>query len=375
LGALGFVLAAVLAVTGCVYQTSNGGVVADPGVLPYGGKYLIASTGGSTMPVYSITPAALKDPQNGRVTPEGQIFTAGQLTSSWIDTTCGKQCGLWAPEIKKFGNTYVAYFSARKKGGPRCIGMATSASPTGGYSLAGSGFCSPKGYDLIDPSVFADTGTGRFYLLFKRDVPAAQQATYGPKSIAITSLDSSGLHPSLSTTRIATPSDKPGNLPDASWETMGGTSPDSCSDPGADGWESIEAPTMIRRTGWYYLFYSANGYCTDHYGVGVGRCPTSYVNNDPTQCDFDSYTKRNQGWKDPVNPIITAEYDTGHCGAGHQDLTDNASLIWYHTYPSQISKSQLCAGSRELGAQRLSWVDDPNNPFYGWPIAADHRSP
>ena len=33
----------------------------------------------------------------------------------------------------------------------------------------------------------------------------------------------------------------------------------------------VEGPWIINKDGWYYLFYSANGYCGPSYAVGVAR--------------------------------------------------------------------------------------------------------
>jgi GH43 family beta-xylosidase len=340
---------ALTAVSGCVYSTQ----VADPGVWKFGNGYLVASSDGSapgtakpSMPIYSMSNDKLQHSGSGGARA-GQIFLPNQ-EPAWVD----RNHPLWAPEIKFIGGRLIAYYSAednqlkpyQKPDGSwhyhRCIGMATASGigPSSGFTPAGGPFCTPAGdYDLIDPSVFTDNNHQN-YLLFKRDPQAP-----GTKQIAITTLDAGGLNPALPTTAILKPTQ--------SWET--------------NGWSSVEAPTMIRKGAFYYLFYSGNLYNTKRYGVGVARCVISYVGGDPRACDFNHSSPDVHGWKNPTNPILGGESHSGaYCGVGHQDVSDDGAVLWYHTYPNQG-----CTGARQLGAQILEWGADD------WPYPRDHPTP
>lgn len=335
-------------------------VTADPGLIKVGSTYYEASTGSATigsgtaahtgiLPIYTSTDLR-------SWTGVSQVFRSGQ-TPAWADASKG----LWAPQIYSIGGQYVAYFSAvDASSGRRCIGIATASSLDDATSFTSrTEFCSPNPYDLIDPSVFID-GSNK-YLLYKRDKPVPD------KDIAITTLSSDGLTPSVGNAiGIATATQ--------AWETAGGAVDSCAAGASVDGWASVEAPTMIRHGAFYFLFYSGNGYCTDHYGVGVGRCVISAVNSDPLACNFDSDSPRNNGWKYSGNPILTADFDPSHCGAGHQDVLPDGSAMVYHTYNGSQNATP-CTGHRYLGEQSLTWTQSTDPHQADWPLPSDSRNP
>jgi hypothetical protein len=125
-----------------------------------------------------------------------------------------------------------------------CISRATSSSPAGPFvDDSSSAFVCPvaKG-GAIDPSVFvAPDGTP--WLLWKSDGDCCDL----PTTLYSQELSADGLsvvgpaHPLLGATQ--------------SWEG-----------------HLVEAPSMIENGNTYWLFYSANLWGTDDYGIGVARC-------------------------------------------------------------------------------------------------------
>jgi beta-xylosidase len=152
----------------------------------------------------------------------------------------------WAPEVQRLSNNkYVLYFTARSFDlGAQCVGRAVATSPTGPFLRGGSKplVCQQAQGGSIDPSPFRDS-TGTLYLLWKNDGNCCGKPTY----IYVQRLSDDGLRLVGKRTRI--------ERNDAAWE---GT--------------TVEAPTMWKEDGRYFLFYSANVYNTSFYAVGYAAC-------------------------------------------------------------------------------------------------------
>jgi hypothetical protein len=176
----------------------------------------------------------------------------------------------WAPSVwARHDGTYVMYYSTpathpldcvahpsamgciRTAKGPTsamCISAATSANPTGPYvDHSSSAFICPTGQGgAIDPSIFvADNGTP--WLLWKSDGDCCSL----PTTIYSQQLTPSGLAVAGSAHRL-----------------IGASQP----------WEGglVEGPAMVESSGTFWLFYSANEWGTDNYGIGIADC-TSVV--------------------------------------------------------------------------------------------------
>ncbi|MGA2836473.1 MAG: family 43 glycosylhydrolase [Acidimicrobiales bacterium] len=127
-----------------------------------------------------------------------------------------------------------------------CISAATSTNPVGPYvDDSSSAFVCPSSKGgAIDPSLFvAQDGTP--WLLWKSDGDCCRL----PTAIYSQQLTSDG----LSTVG------PPHRLIGASQPWEGGL---------------VEGPSMVESDGEFWLFYSANLWGTDHYGIGIARCRT-----------------------------------------------------------------------------------------------------
>jgi arabinan endo-1,5-alpha-L-arabinosidase len=233
--------------------------------------------------------------------------------------------GLWAPEVHRIGNKYVLYYSARdrrRKNGKGdfyfSIGIATATAPSGRFQDHRKRTVRPKKgrYSVIDPSFFRDPGSGRQYLLWKDNRIGRRR-----RRIMIQRLSKSGLRRvsrPISILRIHLP-----------WEG-----------------NSVEAPTLIYRHGWYYLFYSGNGYkFHEHYAVGVAR------------------SRRIKGpYKKKRRPILK-----GHgrfVSPGHQFVLKegNTYRFFYHAY----DRNEGNKSARYLVKAVMSWVR-------GWPRVRNRK--
>lgn len=138
---------------------------------------------------------------------------------------------MWGPHVWKRSVPgpldYVMYFSASRRGGSDCIGMAVAETPMGPFAPNRHPLrCTDRGATLIDPAYFR-TGGGVHYLLYKRH-------HYHPKAVGIWAV------------RVRPDgSPRPGARP---FQVLDG------------GGKQIEAPSVVSRQGRVYVFASRLSY-------------------------------------------------------------------------------------------------------------------
>jgi beta-xylosidase len=148
----------------------------------------------------------------------------------------------WAPAVLARPGGYVMYVTVREPRSARqAITVASAARPEGPYvdvSRRPIIFQREMG-GSIDPSPFVDDADGQAYLLWKSDANALDR----PSSLWAQPLATDGQSLVGRPTRLLDH--------DARWERP-----------------LIEAPALVRDAGRYYLFYSANWWESDGYGIG-----------------------------------------------------------------------------------------------------------
>jgi arabinan endo-1,5-alpha-L-arabinosidase len=225
----------------------------------------------------------------------------------WADRRFG---WAWAPEVMKVADKqYVMYFTVRyprsKKKGRQCIAVAVSANPEGPFqSTTDRPLISQlEEGGAIDPYVFVDED-GIRYLLWKNDGNACGERTW----IYIQRISNDGLSLEDSVTRLLTV--------DLSWEG-----------------DLIEAPTLWKQGGKYYLFYSANAYASSSYAIGYAVADNL----------LGPYRKSEE-------PLLRTEPAEGIVGPGGQDITTTPDgRIWliYHSWSVD--------GYRSMHLSELVW--------------------
>ncbi|GGK28944.1 hypothetical protein GCM10008955_23320 [Deinococcus malanensis] len=196
----------------------------------------------------------------------------------------------WAPEVAKVGKKYVLYYTAQHAdSGRQCIGAASATSPAGPFRDASSKplVCQLGEGGSIDANPFLDAD-GKWYLLWKNDGNCCNQAT----NIYIQQMSSDGLRLTGKATSLI---------------------------QNFELWEGnvIEAPSLHRAGGVYYLLYSAGPFDSTLYSVGYATA------------------KRITGpyRKAPENPILVSKGKVA--GPGHQTIVqDGAGRTWlaYHAW-------------------------------------------
>jgi beta-xylosidase len=154
----------------------------------------------------------------------------------------------WAPDVRRFGSTYVLYFTAMLFGSRpamECIGDATGSAPDGPFTPARAPFICQVGLGgSIDPRVFTDAN-GSNWMLWKSDQNIGGAAT--PTQMWSQELTSDGLGLIGQAAVIMTPD---------------------------EGWQGtiVEAPDMVEINGSYWDFYSGNWFNQPAYAIGAARC-------------------------------------------------------------------------------------------------------
>lgn len=197
----------------------------------------------------------------------------------------------WAPELFYNNGVYYLYYTAKRKtDNVSCIGVATTTDIHRGFT--DKSILIDWGKEAIDAFVFKDTD-GKLYICWKayglnKDRPieilASELSTDGLKLI--------GDHFSL--TRY-----------DEGWVGNGD-----------------EGPCLVKKNGYYYLFYSVGGCCDN-------------------QCSYQVMVSRSKnlkkGWKQyDQNPVLEGNTDWKCSGHGTiVETPDQRSFFLYHAYNSK----------------------------------------
>ena len=218
----------------------------------------------------------------------------------------------WAPEVTTLdgGATFLMYFVARDRASDRqCIGLATATSPAGPFvdTLSGPFICNPDEGGDIDASSFVDED-GTPWLLWKNDGNCCGMDTW----IYIQQLAPDGLSLVGEATQLI--------KQDLPWEG-----------------NLVEAPTLWKQDGRYFLFYSANSYGDNRYAIGYASAdvPTGPYTKSPERLAYSS----NEYGK------VT--------GPGGQDVVVGPSgrtFLVYHSWADTM-------GYRRMNLDELRWVD------------------
>lgn len=257
--------------------------------------------------------------------PPAEALPKARLPA-WVDRNDPQ---VWAPEVIEVGGRYVLYFNARHatltrtetpKEGPtllkrHCLGVAVADSPDGEFTGIDEPLvCAEFEEGVIDAGVFRDGDS--LYLFYKHDGNCCGRKT----AIYAQGLSPDGLAPVGPRHKLIENNDSPGEEDD--WE-----------------WWVVEAPTMVKRKGAYYLFYSGNFFGNKHYSVAYLKCASPRG-----PC-------RDQG----DNPILRSHDASPLLGPGHQSLLEAAgsTLIFFHGW--DWATGEQGGRKRCLYAGRVQW--------------------
>jgi hypothetical protein len=270
----------------------------------------------------------------------------------------------WAPSVwARADGTYVMYYSTPathpldcvahpsaagcvystdgRSSSAMCISAATSTNPAGPYvDDSSSAFVCPVAQGgAIDPSIFvAQDGTP--WLLWKSDGDCCGL----PTNIYAQQLAANGL-------AVVGP---PHRLIGASQPWEGGL---------------VEGPAMVESSGTFWLFYSANQWGTDHYGIGIAHC--SSVTGPCTKPLSHAWLSSFGGSQTDPGPGGEEFFQAGglvwmvHHGLAHGQTGNLAQRRLYVdllAFPSgQLPRVAIGEAAAAL-AEGVLYNDDPNLP-------------
>jgi len=239
--------------------------------------------------------------------------------------------GLWAPDIVKIGDTFNLYYSLSTWGDPDPgIGVATANHPLGPWTDQGPILRSLQigVNNSIDPTVFE--AEGKVYMIW-----GSFRGIYGVELTQDGLALKDGINASDTKTLIA------GLDTSTSWN-------------GA----TYEAPYILKRENYYYLFLSSGTCCDGHnstYNVRVGRS----TNPMGPYLDHDGRTML--GTYRGFQVLIGSGYFKG---PGHNSIAqDDEGNDWilYHAFEVVESPTFGNSPRRSLMVDKIIWNDQ------GWP--------
>lgn len=247
---------------------------------------------------------------------------------SWASTTQD----FWAPHVLHDGSRYIMYYSAKPDSADErhglCLAVATASSPLGPFVDVGHPLKCGEGFVNIDPMTFDDPATGKRLLYWGSGFQPIKVQELGPDRLSFAA----------------------GSAPnDLVWPN-----------PVKDAFPVlVEGAWVIRRDGWYYLFYSGDNCCGPkaNYAVMVARSRSA----------TGPFETLEQATGVPHSIILQSR---GHWVApGHNSIIADASgeeWIVYHAVdarrPRQKPADDLNT-RRVMLIDRIEWKD-------GWPVIA-----
>jgi xylan 1,4-beta-xylosidase len=246
---------------------------ADPSVVKVGDTYWASATTSNWMPAFPLL--ASKDLVHWKTV--GHVFNT---LPSWADYY------FWAPELSYDGGKVWVYYSAHKKGGNLCIGIASAYKPEGPYKDHGPVVCQSDG--SIDAFPIRDKA-GKLFLVWKEDGNSVGK----PTPIWMQELNEE---------RTAAIGEKK--------ELFRNSAP----------WEGalVEGVSILKHGEYYYAFYAAAGCCGSGctYNTGVARAKS-------LEGPWEKYSN---------NPVLKSEGDWKCPGHGTAVEKNGRYYFLYHAY-------------------------------------------
>jgi xylan 1,4-beta-xylosidase len=301
-------LLALIAVTALAASSASGqgpiatyrnpvipGDFADPSVIRVGDTYYAAGTSSEWAPFYPLYQS--RDLVSWQ--QFGHVFTR---MPEWAAAS------YWAPELFHHNGTFFVYYTARRKSdNVSVIGVATTDDPRKGFG--DRGIIVEWGKEAIDGFPFRDDD-GRLYLAWK---------AYG---LADDNIPTALLASEMTPDGLA--------LRGKSFTLLEG---------------GYEGEAIVKREGWYYLFYSSRGCC--------GR-----------KCDYQLEVARARDLRGPWtqndrNPLLRGGGDW-RC-PGHGTPVQTPDGRWFYMYHAYHARDFVHVGRQGL-LDELNWSDS------GWPF-------
>lgn len=266
-------------------------LLADPTIFAHEGKYYAYGTNGANadtgIPVYTSTDLVHWTDKGFALKKEDAFGDRG----------------FWAPQVFRYMKKFYMAYTANES-----IAIAVSDRPEGPFRQQLREPL-PSSSKQIDPFVFFDKG--KIYLYHVR-LDSGNRIFVGRLKDDLSAL-------------------VPGTLKEcihaeAGWENTQNVP-----------WPVAEGPTMIKRNGRYYLFYSCNDFRNIDYAVGIAV----------------SETPEGPFRRIAQNPVIS-RHNTGANGSGHGDVLFSGGK-WYYVFHIHFDEKKV--GPRKTVLMEMKWED------------------
>jgi arabinan endo-1,5-alpha-L-arabinosidase len=314
---LAMLLAAVFAMQIPAAQNID---VHDPEIIKSGDYYYVFSTGRRGSLLQSVRSKNLID-----WSPAGQVF--GELPD-WVRESVPGCRGFWAPAVAQVDGKFYLYYSASTFGRQTsAIGLTVSSTldhtaPDYGWEDRGLVVSSDpsKDFNAIDPCIIK-TPEDRMYLAFG--------SFWG----------------GIKMTELNLETGKPLFEDDPEFKTIATRATDN---------NAIEAPYIIRKGDYYYLFVSFDRCC-------IGIASTYKIMAGRSKNVDGPYVDRGGKLMTEGGGTLILEGGERFKGTGHNSvlLTDAGDYLVYHTYDAERR------GRPTLQIRKLTWTEDL------WPEAGE----
>ncbi|HXH98990.1 MAG TPA: family 43 glycosylhydrolase [Sphingobacteriaceae bacterium] len=225
------------------------------------------------------------------------LVTWTKQTSALLTASTGT---FWSAGSYKYNNTYNLYFTANKGQLNKTIGVATSTSPGGPYTVVNSTLMVKQQGDgtyipCIDPSVFKDPVTDKVYMYYARNVGSGTNPDL--RSVELTA---NGLNTIAGTDKQVLTITQP-------WENVNIEHPLV--------YYASNAPASRR----YYMLYNGSGGALARYAIGYAWAAS------PT----GPFTKPAEGTIPGNNPLFQQNPAESIYGPGSPNrVVDDAGTMW-----------------------------------------------
>lgn len=239
----------------------------------------------------------------------------------------------WAPHVVAHDGRYFLYYSARPDaaladpGRGLCLAVATATRPEGPFTDTGRPLLCGEGFVNIDPMAFDDPATGRRLLYWGSGFRAIKVQELAADRISFA----------------------PGSSPRDLIAPVPGDDP-------ANYRRLVEGAWMVRRGGYYYLFFSGDNCCGAgaHYAIMVARSRSA---TGPFETRFLPGGR--------VSPALLARRGIWIAPGHNSVIADGRGTSWllYHAVDSRRPRTRPADGintRRVMLLDRLTWRG-------GWP--------
>lgn len=238
----------------------------------------------------------------------------------------------WAPHVSEHDGRYYLYYSAKPDAALTdssrglCLAVATAGRPEGPFTDSGRPLQCGEGFVNIDPMAYDDPGTGRRLLYWGSGFQPIRVRELAPDRISFA------------------PDSRPIDL-----------IPVVSNDDPANYRRLVEGVWVVRRRGYYYLFFSGDNCCgpNAHYAVMVARSRSATGPFEVLPAGGGVILARNGHWQAP----------------GHNSVIEDGrgrSWILYHAVDTRRPRTKPTDEvntRRVMLIDRLEWRD-------GWPRLA-----